>query len=119
MLEKKYTWHKLAESVAELQLSATGLAEVEIAGKKICIAVHNDALFGCAAKCPHAGGKMSEGYIDAVGNIICPVHRYKFSLQQGRNSSGEGYFLRTYPVQKRPDGIFVGIESNNLTNWLK
>ncbi len=119
MLEKTYTWHKLAESVEELQLSAAGLVEVEIAGKKICIGLHNAVLHGCAAKCPHAGGKMSEGYIDAIGNIVCPVHRYKFSLQKGRNISGEGYFLKIFPVQQRPDGIFVGIEENNLLNWLK
>ena len=119
MLEKKYTWHKLAESIAELQLPATGLLEVEVDGKKICIGLHNEALYGCAAKCPHAGGRMAEGYMDAIGNIVCPIHRYKFSLQQGRNVSGEGYFLKTYPVQQRPDGIFVGIEENNLTNWVK
>lgn len=117
MLEKKYTWHKLAESKTELQFSAAGLTEVEIAGKKLCVGLHNEVLYGCAAKCPHAGGRMTEGYIDALGNIICPIHRYKFSLQQGRNTSGEGYFLKTYPIEQRPDGIFVGIETNNFTKW--
>lgn len=114
MLEKNYTWHKLAESREALQLSAAGLAEVEIAGKKICIALHQETLSGCAAKCPHAGASLSEGYIDALGNIVCPLHRYKFSLKQGRNTSGEGYFLKVYPVQQRPNGLFVGIEDNNL-----
>ncbi len=119
MLEKTYTWHKIAESIEELHLSPAGLAEVEVGGKKICIGLHNHSLHACAAKCPHAGGNMSQGYIDAVGNIVCPVHRYKFNLQQGRNSTGEGYFLKVYPMQQRPDGLFVGIEENNLTNWLK
>ena len=119
MTEKKYTWHKLANSLEELQFPASGLAELELAGKKICLSLHNDQLSACAAKCPHASGTLAEGYIDNLGNIVCPVHRYRFNLQNGRNSSGEGYYLKTYPIEKREDGIFVGIESSGLLDWLK
>ncbi len=116
MPEKKFVWFKLADSTAALLLSAEGFAEAEVNNKKICISLYNDELFACAAKCPHAGGRLAEGYIDSLGNIVCPVHRYKFNLQNGRNSSGEGYYLQTYPVQLRPDGVFVGFEEKNLFN---
>lgn len=119
MLEKKFAWYKLADSVAELSLPAQGLAETEVNNKKICISLQKEQLFACAATCPHAGGRLSGGYIDALGNIVCPVHRYKFNLQNGRNCSGEGYYLQTYPVQVRPDGVFVGFEEKNLFSWLK
>ncbi|HMO62499.1 MAG TPA: Rieske 2Fe-2S domain-containing protein [Ferruginibacter sp.] len=108
--EKKYHWHKIAESKAMLQLGTGGTAEIQVDGKNICLIVHNDWIYGCAAKCPHAGGRLADGYTDALGNIVCPLHRYKFSLHNGRNSSGEGYFLKTYPVQEREDGIYLGIE---------
>jgi 3-phenylpropionate/trans-cinnamate dioxygenase ferredoxin subunit len=119
MTEKKYTWHKLADSLQELKLPASGIAEIELLNKKICITLYKDQLYACATKCPHAGGNLANGYIDALGNIVCPLHRYKFSLQRGRNTSGEGYYLKTFPVQMRPDGIFVGFEANNFFNWLK
>ncbi len=109
MADKIYTWHKIAESVADLQLLGACLTELNIAGKKICIVVHKDIIHACAATCPHAGGKMVDGYVDVIGNIVCPIHRYKFSLANGRNISGEGYFLKTYAVQQREEGIFVGI----------
>jgi len=118
-MQKKYTWHKLATSINELQFPLSGLAEVEVAGKKICISLHKDELHTCAAKCPHASGTLSEGYIDNLGNIVCPIHRYRFSLQNGRNTSGEGYYLKTYPIEQREDGIFIGIEQGGLFNWLK
>jgi 3-phenylpropionate/trans-cinnamate dioxygenase ferredoxin subunit len=103
-------WHKIAESKEELFLSAENkLVEIEVCGKKICVSAHQHQLFSCIAKCPHAGGKMAEGYIDALGNIVCPLHRYKFDLKKGRNTSGEGYFLKTYPIEEREDGIFVAI----------
>ena len=116
---KKLTWYKIADVAGELHFPASGLMEMEVGGKKICLANRGDQLHACAAKCPHAGGAMAAGYVDAVGNIVCPLHRYKFSLQNGRNVSGEGYFLKTYVVEHRADGIFVGIEENNMLSWLK
>ena len=83
------------------------------------VALNKENLHACAAKCPHAGGTMSNGYIDALGNIVCPLHRYKFSLENGRNISGEGYFLKTYPIEQRDDGIFIGMEDSGMFDWLK
>ena len=119
MTGKKYTWHKVAESIEAIQFSAEGIASIELEGKKLCIILFKDQLYACAAKCPHAGGVIADGYVDALSNIVCPVHRYKFSLQNGRNSSGEGYFLKTWPVEKREDGIFVGLEAGGFFGWLK
>ena len=116
---KKYTWYKIANSVDELQFNENGLLETEVDGKKICVAKNKNLLYACTHKCPHAGGFMEEGYIDAVGNIVCSIHRYKFSLQNGRNTSGEGYYLKVYPVEMREEGIFVGIENSSLFGWLK
>lgn len=119
MPEKKYTWYKIADAVTAFDFPANGLLELEANGKKICLAKHNDRLLACAHKCPHAGGTMAGGYTDAVGNIVCPLHRYKFSLQNGRNISGEGYFLRTFPVETRDDGVYIGFSENSLFGWLK
>jgi nitrite reductase/ring-hydroxylating ferredoxin subunit len=116
---KKYTWHKIADSVEELSFNENNLLETKANGKKFCIARNNDVLFACSNKCPHAGGFMDEGYLDALGNIVCPIHRYKFDLKNGRNTSGEGYHLKTYPVEVRTDGVFVGTEDGGLFGWLK
>ena len=119
MSKEKYSWFKIALSPGEINFSANGMTTVEVNGKKICLALHNNTINACAHKCPHAGGILSEGHIDALGNIVCPLHRYKFSLQNGRNTSGEGYYLKTFPVEIRPDGVFIGFADNNLFGWLK
>jgi len=116
---KNLTWHKVAESVESIPVSAAGLAQLTVAGKSVCVSVKAATVLICAAKCPHAGGVLANGYTDALGNIVCPLHRYKFSLATGRNTSGEGYFLKTFPVEIRPDGVFAGFEENNFLNWLK
>lgn len=107
MTAKNYTWHKIAESANEFQGNENRIYVADINGKKICVAEYQQKWFGFAYQCPHASGIMAMGYIDAIGNIVCPVHRYKFSLQNGRNT--EGFYLKTYPVELREDGVYVGM----------
>ena len=105
----KHTWYKIAESIAEINFAENGMASITVAGKTIAVALHNKHIFACTQKCPHAGGILTDGYIDALGNIVCPLHHYKFSLQNGRNVSGEGYFLKTFFVEERTDGVFIDL----------
>jgi nitrite reductase/ring-hydroxylating ferredoxin subunit len=114
MSEKHYKWYKIADDEKELAFAHNGLLQIEVNGKAICIARINDKLFACASKCPHAGGPLADGYIDAAGNIVCPLHRYKFNLQNGRNTSGEGYYLKIYAVEIRNEGVFIGIEKTGF-----
>lgn len=109
MSEKIYQWFKIAPDVESLQLKESEIHTVECNGKKICLSLHHEKLYGFAYTCPHASGIMANGYIDALGNVVCPLHRYKFSLENGRNTSGEGYFLKTYPIEIRNDGVYIGL----------
>jgi nitrite reductase/ring-hydroxylating ferredoxin subunit len=99
--------HFIAPSVQALPWQKNNLCIVEVQGKKITVALHNNQLHACAFKCPHASGIMADGFIDGLGNIVCPLHRYKFNVATGRNTSGEGYYLKTYSVEVSEDGVFV------------
>lgn len=112
MTDKKYTWHKIADHINEIDFADNNIAVVSIKEKTICIGKHKDNVFAFAYKCPHAGGILSEGYIDALGNIVCPLHRYKYDIKSGRNVSGEGYYLKNWPVETREKGVFVGLEES-------
>jgi nitrite reductase/ring-hydroxylating ferredoxin subunit len=118
MAATKYTWYKIAESEKELQFNSNGLLITGVNNKKITVAKKNNRLYACGYACPHAGGILAEGYVDALGNIVCPVHHYRFNMQNGRNTSGEGYFLKTYLVEVREDGVYVGIEEKKLFGFL-
>ena len=109
-MAKKIKWHRVAEDSGELRFAENNISVAEAGGKTICIGKYNDQLFGFAYKCPHASGILANGYIDPLGNVVCPLHRYKFNITHGRNTSGEGYYLKTYPIELRPDGVYVGIE---------
>lgn len=110
----KLKWIKIADSVEEIEFEQNGITEVMADDKRICIAKHQDQLYAFANKCPHASGHLIDGYIDPLGNVVCPLHRYKFCMKNGRNVSGEGYYLKHWPVEKREDGVYVGLEANKL-----
>ncbi|HNP20917.1 MAG TPA: Rieske 2Fe-2S domain-containing protein [Panacibacter sp.] len=110
----RYKWTKIAESVTEFQFAANNMTTIQVADKTITIARKDKDLFACANKCPHAGGIISEGFMDAAGNLVCPLHRYRFNPRNGRNVSGEGYFLKHWPIEQRADGIYIGMEEKGL-----
>jgi nitrite reductase/ring-hydroxylating ferredoxin subunit len=101
-------WINIAVSIAELFQDGEKVAK-KVGGKNICFARWQDGVYAFNDKCPHAGGLLSHGYVDAMGNIVCPLHRYKFSLTRGYNVTGEGYHLKTYPVRIDEDGVWVEI----------
>jgi 3-phenylpropionate/trans-cinnamate dioxygenase ferredoxin subunit len=110
MTEKKIHWFKVAEDAALLPWQDNNMCQIEADGKKITMARFGGQFHAFAQKCPHASGIMADGYIDAQGQVVCPVHRYRFNMQNGRNTSGEGYYLKTYLAEERPDGIYIGVE---------
>jgi 3-phenylpropionate/trans-cinnamate dioxygenase ferredoxin subunit len=75
--------------------------------KKICLLRRDGQVYAFPATCPHAGARLCEGWLDALGRIVCPLHKYRFDPANGRNTSGEGYKLKTWPVDIRESSIFV------------
>lgn len=116
MSGKNIKWFKVADSKNEIFWQQNNLAVAEAGGKKITLARIGNDIFACAYKCPHAGGILADGSIDATGNIVCPLHRYKFNLSNGRNVSGEGYYLKVFPIEEREAGLFIGFEENTWFN---
>jgi 3-phenylpropionate/trans-cinnamate dioxygenase ferredoxin subunit len=108
------SYHLLTPDPELLSFNNCGIAVVHIQDKKICITKYKDEWFAFSARCPHASGHMDEGFVDATGNIVCPVHRYRFSLKTGRDTNGEGYYLKTYKLEVRGTALFIGFQSFNI-----
>jgi nitrite reductase/ring-hydroxylating ferredoxin subunit len=99
-------WYKV-EGITESELQPNVLKELEAGPKRIGLVKRDNQVFAFAAKCPHAGIPLCTGWIDALGRIVCPEHKYRFDPKNGRNTTGEGYKLFTYPVEIRGDEIWV------------
>ncbi len=101
-----YNWVKAEPDMNSLP--GDKLTEARAGEKTIGLLRKGDNVYAFTALCPHAGQRLCEGWLDAMGRIVCPAHKYRFDPVNGRNTSGEGYKLFTYPVEIRGIEIFIG-----------
>ena len=102
-----YSWHK-AEALKADELAEGKLTEIILADKKVGLLKRNSTIYAFTAACPHAGATLCNGWVDGLGRIVCPEHKYRFNPENGRNTSGEGYKLFMYKVEVRDGDIFIG-----------
>lgn len=101
-------WHKV-DGVLFSTMEENKMLDFLIGDKQVALLKKENALYAFAATCPHAGARLCDGWLDAQGRIVCPLHKYRFDPANGRNTSGEGYKLKTYPVEIREDYIYIGL----------
>ena len=66
-------------------------------GKQVAVFLLSDgSVRAMDAVCPHKGGPLADGQIDG-SVVVCPLHQYTFSLDDGTCASGIDS-VRTYPA---------------------
>jgi 3-phenylpropionate/trans-cinnamate dioxygenase ferredoxin subunit len=108
MADKKYKWHKLGEPGDELVKEGL-VIEWSVPGKHFCITKFEEKYYAFQSKCPHAGAHFEGAQVSEKCEIICPLHKWRFHLRTGYNSTGEGFSLVRYPIDINEHGIWVGI----------
>lgn len=68
-------------------------------------------VFAVQDKCPHNGASLSRGMCSKQNEIVCPLHRYSFDLKSGKATSGGAFALKTYPIEFKNDGVYLGIKA--------
>ncbi len=89
---------------------------VKADGKKICLIKHENKFYATQNTCPHAGGILSGGWCKN-GHLICPLHRYEYNLETGKGAEGQGDYIDIYPLEERPDGLYIGLKENIWKRW--
>ena len=102
------TWVKVFNSTKEIEveLIENRVGKKLIGDKYLCFAYHEKQLFAFEESCPHLNQSLLGGSCDD-GNVICPVHQYKFNLQSGQ---GHGLSLLKYPIKKEGDQYFIKLK---------
>lgn len=100
-------WFKVAIEIPDQDF----VEQIKVNGKKLCLIRHEQQLYVIQNTCPHAGGILSGGWCKE-GNIVCPIHRYEYSLATGRGAPGQGDYINIYPIEERKDGLYVGLKES-------
>ena len=74
---------------------------------EICIVRIGDDLFAFQNACAHMGENLHNGKVNYLGEIVCPLHTYRFNIKTGEESEQRCGALKTYAIVESPDGIFI------------
>lgn len=71
-----------------------------------------DRIVAIDDRCPHAGASLGRGWIEG-GAVVCPLHRWRFSLGDGRClwGGGPGDRVPLLPVEVREGWVWL-VESS-------
>jgi nitrite reductase/ring-hydroxylating ferredoxin subunit len=82
---------------------------VRVGGLELALARWGGTYYALENICPHAGGSLGDGFIDARGQLHCAWHSWPYDLATGRGPM-EGAKVKTYPVRVRGADVEVDVE---------
>ena len=71
---------------------------VKANGRNICIVLKGEEIIAFRNECPHMGESLHRGNINYLGEIICPLHTYRFNLKTGEEASQKCRSLEFFRV---------------------
>ena len=81
--------------------------EFAAASRALCIANVDGVLRALDNECPHRGGPLAEGMVEA-GKVVCPWHAWAFDPATGATDSSQER-VAVYPVSVQGEDVFVTV----------
>ncbi|MCO5273707.1 MAG: Rieske 2Fe-2S domain-containing protein [Flavobacteriales bacterium] len=101
-------WKKLSDGTPRV-FPENKPIRVHLNGKAICLVRNGGRLHAVLDRCPHQGSSFAGGWCEG-GDLICPMHRMGFNLATGRSRTGGMDSMEVFPVEERPDGVYIGFQ---------
>ncbi|ADV62129.1 Rieske (2Fe-2S) iron-sulfur domain protein [Isosphaera pallida ATCC 43644] len=77
-----------------------------VAGWTVALVRHGDQPVILSDRCPHAGGSLGRGWVED-GELVCPLHRWRFRLPDGGCSNIPGERVERFNAQVRAGRVWV------------
>lgn len=99
---------ELGSSISDVfeMLPENRIKKVRLGNREIGIVRIEKKIYGFNGFCPHRGASLIQGSIH-VGELICPLHHYRFELQTGRSKFGDCADLETFPCHLTANGLKI------------
>ncbi len=80
---------------------------VIIDGEKITLAHTESGLHAFANACPHQREPLHKGRLTPFGEVVCPLHHYRFNPLTGQEANNRCPALSTYTLATNEQGVFI------------
>ncbi len=105
-------WVRIFKSIdqAKAAIEEGKARRVVIGERRIALSRWNDKFFAIQDNCPHSSAYLSQGWVNARGEIICPLHNYCYDLKTGREFEEKTEDARTWKVRLDDEGLFIQLD---------
>ena len=99
---------KLFESIEEAHrvLVENQPRLVKALGKSICVVRTASRIAAFYNECPHMGADLHVGTMNHLGQIVCPLHAYRFDVKTGEPIERTCKSLDLIPIQVN-EGVYL------------
>ncbi len=81
---------------------------LDVAGLRLAVFKSPGGVVVLSGRCPHAGGSLGHGWIED-GEVVCPLHRWRFRLSDGRCTSVGGNNVHRFQAEIRDDQVWAEV----------
>ncbi|MDH5609215.1 MAG: Rieske 2Fe-2S domain-containing protein [Cyclobacteriaceae bacterium] len=107
-MQKVKLFHSLEEALSKVADGA--VKRIVVGSKEYCLIRFRHDFFVTSPLCPHLGQLLFDGKVNPFGEIVCPLHGYRFHLGTGEESEKRCPNLKTSAVSSERSGIYVWLD---------
>ncbi len=107
---RQFTLGKSKEEVLNM-IPERAIKKVSTGDQFIGLLRIGQEFFAFQSSCPHRGASLIQGNFNAVGELICPLHQYRFDLKSGQVKAGSCADLEVYRCELLENGLQITMPS--------
>lgn len=102
-------WVKISSNAEEFRnrIPLQKIYRMSVGKTDLCLTRYDTQIYAFENKCPHQVMELSKGTCTDDKKIVCPWHRFAFSLEDGK---GAGLYLPVFPVKEENNQVFIGFK---------
>jgi 3-phenylpropionate/trans-cinnamate dioxygenase ferredoxin component len=101
------SWVKIAEVGAVAPGNGRAF---DVEGYSVAVFNLGGTLYAIDDSCPHQGSSLAMGTLEGCV-VTCRSHGMKINVTGGQQQPGQGMNVRTFPLQSRPDGLYIDFQT--------
>ena len=80
----------------------------EALGLRLAVFRVGSDVVALSGRCPHSGGSLGHGWVEE-NEVVCPLHRWRFRLGDGRCTTVRGEGVHRFRCEVREDEVWVEV----------
>lgn len=115
-MSDSYDWHDT--NIEASSLADRSIKGIKIRDERLILCRIGDEVYALDGICPHAGAGLAGGWCSTQHDrVVCPLHRYEFDLETGKECTGKAYGIQSHPTKIEKGKVYIGFKRKRWIFW--